>query len=76
MELYAIVQQGAVVFLHRETDILITWDGAILFQVYAGRFDGNYDHIDSFYRELKSLAAAQEAAKMWFTEHGTFNPGP
>ena len=76
MQLHEIVEQEAVVFLDKETDILISWDGGIKFEIFSGRFDGHYDNIDSFYREVKSVSAAREAANMWFREHGTFNPGP
>lgn len=76
MKLAEIVQKQAIVFLDSETEILIAWNGQICFEVFAGKFDGNYDLIDSFYQEIKSLAAAQEVAKMWFQQHGTFNPGP
>ncbi len=76
MELEEIVGVGAVVFYNRETDILIAWNGEIEFPVYAGKFNGDYDQIDSFYRDVQSVAAAGKAAEMWFQEHATFNPGP
>lgn len=76
MLLAEMVADGAVVFADAETDIVIVWNGEIGFTVYAGKFDGHYDNIDSFYHNVQSLAAAKTAAKMWFQEHSTFNPGP
>ena len=75
-KLHEMILTGAVIFADKETDITITWDGSICFTIYAGKFDGDYDNIDSFYREVTSLQAAQQVAKMWFQEHSTFNPGP
>jgi len=76
MELQDIVGAGAVVFYNRETDILVAWDGGIEFPVYAGKFNGDSDRIDTFYKDVHSVAAAAKAAEMWFQEHATFNPGP
>ena len=76
MTLEEMVAHGAIVFASQETDIAVAWDGGIHFEVYAGKFDGDYDSIDSFYYEVQTLPAAKEAAKTWFQEHGTFNPGP
>ena len=76
MTLEQMVMHGVVVFANQKTDIAIAWDGSIHFEIYSGKFDGHYDNIDSFYREVKTLPAAKEAAKMWFQEHSTFNPGP
>ena len=76
MNLHQILDSAAVVFSDAETDILITWDGKIDFCIFAGKFNGDYDKIDNFYREIKMLDAAREAARMWFQEHAAFNPGP
>ncbi len=67
---------GAIVFLDQETDLLIAWDGRVHFEIFAGKFDGNYDKIDAFYREVKTIHTAKTVAKMWFDEHAIFNPGP
>lgn len=71
-----ISQFGAAVFLDKQTDMLITWNGEIQFEVFSGRFDGNYDHIDTFYKMVKTLNAATLAAQSWLEEHTQFNPGP
>lgn len=76
MNLHKVLGKGAVIFSNEETDMLITWDGAIGFEVFAGKFNGDYDNIHGFYREVKTLDAAKEVARMWFQEHATFNPGP
>ena len=76
MTIYEILETKVIVFADKESDILLAWNGQIEFEVYAGRFDGNYDSIDSFYREVSSVITAKEVAKLWFQEHSTFNPGP
>ena len=76
MKLVEIIKHNAVVFLDEETDILISWNGEILFHVFAGKFDGSYDNIDDFYHKVTTLAAAKTAAEMCFQEHSNFNPGP
>ncbi len=76
MNLYQILNKNAVVFGDEESDMLITWDGKIGFKVFAGKFNGDYDNIDGFYREVKTIEAAKEVARLWFHEHATFNPGP
>ncbi len=76
MNLHQILDKGAVLFSDEETDMLIVWDGKIAFEVFAGKFNGDYDNIDGFYREVKTMEAAKEVARMWFREHATFNPGP
>lgn len=76
LDLYAITKQESVVFADRETDILLAWNGEIEFTVYAGRFDGNYDNIDSFYHDVKNVSEARIIANQWFVRHATFNPGP
>lgn len=63
-------------FGDEDTDILIAWDGKIEFTVFAGRFNGEFDLIDTFHRSLVSLEAAREASRRWFHAHATFNPGP
>ncbi len=67
---------GAIIFLDKETDILIAWSGEIQFDIFSGRFDGNYDHIDTFYKMVKTLGAATVAASSWLDEQARFNPGP
>ena len=76
MDLHEILGQSVVIFSDKDSDMLISWDGRIGFEVFAGKFNGDYDNIDGFYREVKSLEAAKEVARMWFREHATFNPGP
>ena len=76
MHISEIVEKGAILFLDKESDILITWDGQINFAVYAGKFDGDYDLLDEFYKDIKSMAAAREVAKMWFQDHSIYSPGP
>ena len=76
MELEEIVAAGAVVFYDKKTDILIAWDGDSGFLIYAGRFDGAYDVIDSFCQDARSVAAARIAAGLWFRQHEIFHPGP
>ena len=76
MELEEIVAAGAVVFYSKETDVLIAWDGESGFLVYAGKFNGDYDAIDSFCRNVQSAAAARTAAGLWFRERTVFSPGP
>ena len=76
MELEEIVAAGAVVFYHKATDVLIAWDGEGGFLVYAGKFDGDYDLIDTFCQDAQSVAAANAAAGLWFRRRATFNPGP
>ncbi len=76
MNLHQVLDKGAVVFSDEETDILVAWNGGIGFEVFAGKFNGDYDNIDGFYREVKTLGAAKAAARLWFQEHSTFNPGP
>ena len=76
MNLHQILNNTAMIFSDKETDIIITWDGLIRFEIFSGKFNGDYDNIDSFYRKVSTLAAAKEAAHMWFQEHSTFNPGP
>lgn len=74
--IYEITENEAVVFADQETDILLCWNGEIEFAVYAGQFDGNYDHIDSFYNNVKNMQEARIIAQQWFTQHATLNPGP
>lgn len=76
MRIHKIVESFAIIFLDEETDILVAWDGSINFQVYAGKFDGDYDLLDEFYKEVKTMPAAREIAKMWFHQHAVYNPGP
>ena len=76
MTLDRIVENDAVLYFDKQTDFLIAWDGAIQFSVYAGRFNGEYDSIDVFYHEAKTLKGAKEVAKIWIHEHSTFSPGP
>ena len=76
MNLHQILSKSAIVFSDEKTDMLITWDGRIGFEIFAGKFNGDYDNIDGFYREVKTVEAAREAARMWFHEHTVFNPGP
>ncbi len=76
MNLHRILDKGAVLFGDEETDMLIVWDGKIAFEVFAGKSNGDYDNINGFYREVKTMEGAREAARMWFREHATFNPGP
>ncbi len=76
MHIGEIVEKGAIIFLDKETDILIAWDGRIDFRVYAGKFDGDYDLLDEFYKEIKTMPAAREVARMWFHDHSVYNPGP
>ena len=77
MKLDEIIQKfGAIVFLDKKTDILIAWNGEIQFEVFSGRFDGNYDHLDTFYKIVKTVDAAMLVAQNWLQEHATFNPGP
>ena len=76
MNLHQILGNAAVIFSDEKSDILLAWNGEIGFEVFAGKFNGDYDKIDDFYREVKTLAAAREVARIWFQEHASFNPGP
>ena len=67
---------GAIVFSNDETDIILTWDGTMQYNVFAGRFDGRYDLIDTFFRDGGSVETARIVAADWYKEHSSFNPGP
>ena len=75
MTIHDLVEKSNLVFSNKDTDMLITWDGGIVFEVYAGRFDGSYDCIDSFYQKVSDINAARACADLWYREHSRFNPG-
>lgn len=76
INVHDVIHHGAIVFSDEETDILLAWDGALKYSVFAGRFDGRYDLIDTFYRDTSNLEASRIITREWFRSHGTFNPGP
>ena len=76
LDIHEIIARNNLVFSNKETDMLIAWDGGIVFEVYAGRFDSSYDCIDSFYQKVSDIQAARACASLWYQEHSRFNPGP
>ena len=76
MNLHQILIRDYLIFGDEETDILIAWNGVDTFNIFSGKFNGDYDNIDGFYRKVKTIEAAKEVARIWFQEHATFNPGP
>ena len=76
MNLHQILARHYLIFSNEETDMLIAWDGGCAFSVFFGKFNGDYDNVDDFYREVKTVDGAREAARAWLQEHSTFNPGP
>lgn len=76
MHLHRILAQDYLVFSDEKTDMLIAWDGTTGFNVFSGKFNGDYDNIHGFCHEVTTVEAAREVARMWFQQHATFNPGP
>lgn len=76
LTIHEIIKKTNVIFSKQDTDMLIAWDGGIVFEVYAGRFDGSYDCIDSFYQKVSDIGSARACADTWYQEHARFNPGP
>ena len=76
LSVHEIVKKNSIVFGDKDTDILLVWDGGIGFEVYAGRFDGSYDCIDSFYKKVSDINGARACAELWYRENSLFNPGP
>lgn len=76
INVHEVLNYGAVVFGDAETDIMLTWNGDMEYNVFAGRFDGRYDLIDTFHRETGDIKASRLITQEWFRQHATFNPGP